>query len=157
MFKKALKMIHKEFSKEKLTWAVIGSTNMKLQGINIQPNDLDIIVKLSDLKKIAVIFKKYHSENKIEKAKTKTGETIYRINVEIAKTNIEIVGERDSGIYSRGLLSNQIIKIKLGDIEIPCFTLEAEEKAYLLRKRFNRAKIIRDFLTNKAYSYTNPA
>ncbi len=157
MFKEALKVIHKELSKLNIVWAVIGSTNMNLQGIDIQPNDLDIIVKLKDLKKVAVILKKYNKEGGVEKAKTKTGDTIYRINVEIAKTNVEVCGEKDSGIYSRGLLSDQIIKIRLDDIEIPCFTLEAEEKAYFLRKRFDRTKIIRDFLTNKAYSCTNPA
>jgi hypothetical protein len=157
MFKQALKIIHKEFSQANIKWAVIGSTNLNLQGVDIEPKDLDIAIGIEDIKKVKRIFKKY-CDVKIQKVKIlDSNDTISKIEIKLKGFNVEIVGEKNSRVYSRNLLSNQIIKIKLGNLEIPCFTLEAEAKAYLARKRFKRVKMIEEFLSNKAYPCTNQA
>jgi len=70
------------------------------------------------------------------------------VKTTIDDVEIQIFGERDLGKYVSKLLANRIIKMKLEDIEVPCFTLEAEAQAYEETKRENKAQMIRNFLQN---------
>jgi len=122
---------------------LVGSTNMQLQGMNVNPRDLDIVVQLSNLEKISRIF-----NAPINKLRSSTKEPAWEVKTTIDDVEIQIFGERDLGKYVSKLLANRIIKMKLEDIEVPCFTLEAEAQAYEETKRENKAQMIRNFLQN---------
>ena len=62
-FIKSLNIISKHLNNSRIKWAIIGSANMALQGIDITPKDIDIIVKLEDLENIKDIFHKYEISN----------------------------------------------------------------------------------------------
>jgi len=144
-FKEALKVLNKKLKKNNIKWALIGTTNLALQGMNINPRDLDIVVTLGDLKKIPFIFEDY-SPTDITKLPVTTDEPAWDVTLIILDVKVQIMGERDTGEYVNKLLANKIIQIKVDTFEVPCFTLEAEAQAYTETNRAQRAQTIRNFL-----------
>lgn len=144
-FKKAIKIIHKLLNKNKIKWALIGSTNMQLQGMNVSPHDLDIVVKLKDLEKMREIFSEYNA-SAVRELKPLTDEPGWEVKLEIESVEVQILGERDNSEYVSKLLANRLTKIKIDDIEIPCFTLEAEAQTYAETNREHKAQLIQEFL-----------
>ena len=63
----------------------------------------------------------------------------------VDKTKVLVCAEYDHGIYV--VLHKKPTLIKLGDMQIPCFNLEAEKKAYRkLNMFYNLFSILRIFL-----------
>ena len=144
-FKKAIKIIYRLLNENNIKWALIGSTNMQLQRVDVQPHDLDIVVQLRDLEKMQEIFSEYNASS-IRELKPLTDKPGWEVRVEINGVEVQILGEMDTGEYVSKLLANKLIKIPLDDIEIPCFTLEAEAQTYAETKREHKAYLIREFL-----------
>lgn len=143
-FINAIKVIHKLLSENNIFWALIGSANLQLQGMSVAPHDLDIVVQLNDLYKMHKIFSQY-SPSEIKELKPLAGEPAWEVKLVIDRAEVQILGEKDNGIYvsKMDLLTN----IKFDGMEIPCLTLEAEAQAYEETKRDGKAKLIREFLT----------
>ena len=144
-FKNAVKIIHKLLNENKIKWALIGSTNMQLQGISVNPRDLDIVVRLKDLERIQEIFSDYNV-SAVKELKPLTDEPAWEVKMEIGNVEVQILGEKDTGEYVSKLLSNRITKIKVDNIEIPCFTLDAEAQTYAETNREHKAHLIQEFL-----------
>ena len=144
-FKKAIKIIHELMNENKIKWALVGSTNMKLQGINVNPRDLDIVVQLKDLDKIREIFSEY-SASAVKELEPFTDEPSWEVKLKIGVVEAQFFGQRNTGEYVRKLLANRSTKIKIDDIEIPCFTLEAEAQTYAETNREHKAHLIQEFL-----------
>ncbi len=123
---------------------MIGSVNMQAQGIELSPNDLDIVVQLKDLKKISKIFSDY-SVFEIRELKLFDYKSAWEVKVEIKKVEVQFLGEKDDGIYIEKLLANKLINIKVDNIEIPCFTLNAEAQIYSQTNRKHKTKIFKIF------------
>jgi len=132
-------------NENKIKWALIGSTNMQLQGMNVNPHDLDIVVQLKDLEKIREIFSDYNA-SAIKELKPLTNEPGWEVKLNIENVEVHILGERDTGEYVSKLLSDRLTKIKIDDIKIPCFTLEAEAQTYAETNREHKAHLIQEFL-----------
>ncbi len=131
--------------KNSLKWALVGSTNLSLQGMEVIPRDLDILVKWSDLETIKSIFSNYNpSEIKKLKPLVK-GQQAWEIKMIIHNIKVNFFSEK-SGEYVKRLLANKIIRIKLNNIEVPCFTLEDEAQTYAKTNRQHKADIINNFL-----------
>lgn len=58
-FIKALKIVSERLEKQKIPYAVTGSSNCAIQGMPVIPKDLDIIVCLKDLERIKEVFKEF--------------------------------------------------------------------------------------------------
>lgn len=144
-FKKAIKTIHKLMNENKIKWALIGSTNMQLQGMDINPRDLDIVVQLKDLEKMREIFSEYDA-SAVKELKPLTDEPGWEVKLDVGNVEVHILGERDTGEYVSKLLANKLTRIKIDDIEIPCFTLEAEAQTYAETNREYKARLIQEFL-----------
>ncbi len=146
-FKEAIKIIHQLMSENKIKWALIGSTNMQLQGIDIVPNDLDIVIQLKDLEKMREIFSEYNvSAVKELKPLSHIDTRKLEFTFEIDNLLIQVIGEIEKGLYINKLLSNRFKKIKIDDIEIPCFALEAEAQTYAEINRKHKAHLIQEYL-----------
>ena len=146
-FKKAIKIIQKLLNENKIKWALVGSTNMQLQGMNVNAHDLDLVVQLKDLEKIQKIFSGYNPSN-VNELPPMTSEPAWDVKFKIDDINIHILGERDTGEYVSKLLKNRIIHKKIDDVSIPCFTLEAEAQTYSETHREHKAELIKNFLKN---------
>jgi hypothetical protein len=144
-FIRAVEIVHDVLHKENINWALIGSTNMCLQGMNVNPRDLDIVVQLKDLEKMTDIFSEYNASD-IKELTPMTEEPGWEVRVGVNDVDVQILGERDTGEYVSKLLAKKLILIRLGDIKVPCFTLGAEAQTYAETKREHKANMIREFL-----------
>jgi len=147
-FKEALRIIYEKLKNTNIKWALIGSTNMNLQGIDVNPRDLDMVVTLENLKKIPEIFKEF-SSSEVKKLPPMTSESGWEVKLKISSVDVQVLGEKNTGEYVSKLLRGQLTKIKLDDVEIPCFTLKAEAQTYAETNRLHKAEIINKFLENK--------
>lgn len=141
--KEAIKIIHERLVNIK--WALVGSTNMQLQGMQIEPRDLDIVLHYKDLKKVSEIFRDY-SVSAVKKFKTLSGKPAWEVKAKINDVEIQFFGGDENDIYVSKLLSGRTILVKLDGIEIPCFTLEAESQTYMETNREHKANLIKEFL-----------
>lgn len=144
-FKKALKIIAEKLDIEEVKWAVIGSTGLALQGIEITPNDLDIAVRFDDLQKIPEIFPDYKPSG-VKELETVTGKPAWDVQMNINEVEIQFVGELDDGDYVSRLLAKRINMVNVDKVDIPCLNLEAAAEAYEEIKRPEKAELIRKFL-----------
>jgi hypothetical protein len=150
-FKRVIRIVYESINKNNIKWALIGSVNLKLQGMEIEPSDLDIVVMLEDLEKIRRIFSEYNP-SKIKKLNPLGGNSAFEVKVIIEGIEVQILGEERGGVYIVNLLKNKLTKIKLEDMEIPSFTLGAEAEAYRETKREQKAALIKEFLKKNPVS-----
>lgn len=146
--RKTIKTIHEKLKLNNIRWALVGSTNMQLQGMDTYPRDLDIVIQHKDLEKISDIFSDY-STSIVKQFKTLSGKPAWEVKTNINDIEVQFFGGKDDDIYVSKMLANRISMIKMDDIKIPCFNLEAEEQAYRETNREHKAKLIRDFLYKK--------
>lgn len=150
-FKKALYVINKKMKEADIRWAVIGSANMALQGMEIMPRDLDIVATFDDLQKIKKLFSQYNASD-ILKLPTMTGEPAWEIKTEIEGVVVQFLGEKENGQYVSKLLIGRIMIVPVDNIVVPCLTLQAEARAYAETNRPAKAKLIKDFLKKEHYN-----
>jgi len=144
-FKQAIKSLFEKLGSSSIKWAVIGSTNMALQGIDVTPHDLDIVVKLNDIEKVKDIFR----TDEIRKIKSTTKEPIWEVRTNINGVEVQIMAENFTGEYVSKLLAGRTTRVKIDNIDVPCFTLDAEAQAYSETNREHKAEIIHEFLKKR--------
>ena len=144
-FETVIKIISKKLNQESIKWSLVGSTNLAIQGMNVSPRDLDILVKWSDLKKIKAIFSQYNPSEIKKLMPFIDGQKAWEMKTIINDIEVQFFSEK-VGEYVKRLLPNKIIKIKLNNLEIPCSSLEDEAQIYENTNRKNKADMINDFL-----------
>lgn len=144
-FKKVLKIISERMQINSIRWAVIGSTNLALQGIEILPNDIDIVILVENLPKIKNIFAEYEVSD-VEELRSTTEKPWWRVKFVIDNIHVEILSEEISEVYARGLFSGKIIEILLDSRRIPCLALDLEAQAYKEMGRNTKVELIEKFL-----------
>ncbi len=154
-FKEAIKVVYDKINGSGFNWAFIGSTNCALQGMEISPRDLDLVVRLDDLKLIPQIFKDY-SPSEVEELRPDTGDLAWNAKLDrhpafnvhgyVEGVDMQILGEEDDGDYVSKLIANQVIYVPFNGLKLPCFTLEAEAEVYGETYRSEKAERIRQFL-----------
>lgn len=73
-------------------------------------------------------------------------EPAWEVKAEIENVEVQMFGERDTGEYVSKLLGEKLTMVKIDELEIPCFTLEAEAQTYAETSREYKANLIREFL-----------
>ena len=139
-----LKIIHEKLKDKKLDWALIGSTNLALQGIKIKPKDIDILTDKKSAFEINKLLKEYEIEP-VRLSNSKLFGPQYFGEFKIEDIKIEVIGK-----LKKERLLTKIIKID--GMNLPAVSLEEELKAYeaLGRKKdFNKIKKIEEFLKSK--------
>ena len=63
-FKEVLKIISLNLSNTNIKYAIIGSTNLLLQGMDVKPKDIDLVVSLEDFDKLSEVFSNFLIRNK---------------------------------------------------------------------------------------------
>lgn len=149
-FKNVIKFIFGKIKDKNIKWAIIGSTNMVLQGIDVSPNDLDITTNPADLKVFEQEFKEYIIEpiSKKPPLKNRLSE-FYEMKLRIKGIEVQIIGGYDNDIYFSKVKDNRILFVKLDDVSIPCLLLESEAKTYSEINRKDKTKLIMDFLKTR--------
>lgn len=144
--RKSIKTIHKILEQNNIKWALVGSTNLYIQGMQIEPNDLDVILQHKDLNKITKLFSNYSASN-IKEMNSLTNKKVWEVNATINDIEIQFIGADNTDVYVSKLISNKLIMVFLDDIKIPCFMLEAELQCYKKTNREQKVNYIRKFLS----------
>ena len=143
--KEVIILVAKKFKETKVKWALIGSTNLTLQGVDILPHDLDIVVESNNLRKIKKIFEEF-KPSEFKETIPMTDKPAWEMRLNIMGVDVQIFGEKNNGIYVSKLLAKKLIYVELDNIEIPCFSLEAEMEAYSEKNRNDKVELIKKFL-----------
>lgn len=147
-FLEVIKEIHSKLSKEKITYAIVGSTNMALHGMDVSPKDLDIVIGLGDLDRIPLIFKEKVIKNKTSLAPL-VNRPAWEVILKINQIEIQFLGENADGEYNRELKKENLDLIQVDNLKVPCFKLEVDSKVYSRTNRQNKADLINKFLKDQ--------
>ena len=113
-------------------WTLIGSANLAVHGIEINPKDIDVLTDSKEITKIKSVLKEY--EKKLfsygEKGLFKSYLAEYKIN----KIKVEIMADfevkRKNKWISLSDRLNNLNIIKLNGVEIPVSSLDEQLKGY---------------------------
>jgi hypothetical protein len=149
-FQDVLKIVAERMTTHKVEWALIGSTNCALQGMKVSPKDLDVVVKLEDLRRMSEVFDGY-AVSPVEEltAMGLSNEPAWEVRVGIGGAPVQILGEKNIGEYVSKLIAKRIIEIKDEESAILCLTLDAEADAYTETNRPQKAERIMEFLQTR--------
>ncbi len=147
--KRAIKIIYEKLTNNNIKWVLVGSTNMQLQGMQIEPRDLDITIQHKDMEKVSRLFSDY-SASPVKEFETLSGESAWEVKAIISNVEVQFFGGSETDTYVSKLLSGRTVSVKLDDIEVPCFTLEAESQAYRETNREHKADLIQEFLNTRS-------
>ena len=136
---KALRVIIEKLNG--LNYALIGSVNLSLQGIDIQSRDIDILTNSDEINKIVKVLKKYQTKEMY--FNESEGRNSYRAFFEINKIEIEILGNVNNACRLKNSLDKKIY-IDYKGIKIPCMPLEEELDVYKKINREDKIKLIKD-------------
>ena len=140
-----LREVRERLNNKNIEWTICGSVNLNLQGIDINPSDIDISVSFDDLDKIKETFSDFDI---IEEGETWNKEGRY-FKIKINNIEIEFCGDYDFGKYYKERLNGNTTKVELDNIKFPVFTLETEKKCYDFANRQEKVHLIKSFIENK--------
>ncbi|MBD3362771.1 hypothetical protein GF362_03560 [Candidatus Dojkabacteria bacterium] len=137
---KVLKFIAEKLNNTNINWIVVGSTNLAMQGVDIEPNDIDILTDKKGAFEIEKILQDFVTKP-VKYSENKKFRSYYGI-LKIEDIEIEIMGDLvnkkaigDLWNETRGFVGK--IYFNLIGTKIPVNTLEKELSAY---KKIGREK-----------------
>ncbi len=141
--------IHARLSNTDVNWVVTGSLGFALQGVPVQPNDIDLQTDKAGAYEIEHLF----SDVVIRKVRFSTTERIksHFGALQIDGIEVEIMGD----IQKRGAdgVWEEIVDparykrtVEIDGMLVPVLSLEYEYQAYLKFGRVERAKMLRKWL-----------
>ena len=149
-FEDVIKLIYSKLKDKNIKSAFIGSTSLNLQGIDVAPNDLDLIVSIPGLKLINEEFKDHITQPVSKKSYFKDGyPDYYELKLKINDVLVHVMGEYDNDLYMSRINKGNVVLVKLMDISVPCLELKSEAEAYSEMGRNKKVKLIMDYLGRK--------
>lgn len=128
----ALRTIIEHLNNEDIRWAVMASTSLALQGVDITPNDVDILTDEHGAFKIGSLLKDYEVKP-VSFGRTNLFESFYGI-FNIDGTKVEVMGDlkellSGTWVSISGRLKSPIL-IRLDTLTIPVTSLHDELISY---------------------------
>lgn len=143
--KETLIFVAKKLNEAQLKWALIGSANLALQGMDMVPNDIDILIGIQDKDKITNLFAKEKLIRSLVLENKEAEEMFYLID----GNEVQFCFEYAHGFYADFLEKEKFEIVELGSQKIPCLNLEDEARGYEYLGRKEKAERIREFLRSK--------
>ena len=136
---------------EDTKWAVIGSTGLFLQGVDVEPHDIDIITDRKGAFKIGEEFRE-HVKKPVEYSENGRFRSYYG-KLEIKGIEVEVMGELEKKVRGRwdGIekLEKMIVEKDIQGNLIPVIRLEKELEEYNKMGRTEKADKIRKKLEKR--------
>jgi len=148
--KDAVRIIFSRLDDSGIMYCLAGSVNMQLQGIQVEPHDLDVVIQHKDLERVRTIFSDYSASSVRKLKNTLSEKPAWEVEVYISGVKVQFFGGDEDDIYAAKMIAGMTTKFSIDDIKVPCLTLEAEMKSYLETNREHKAKIIKDFLSTRS-------
>lgn len=149
----ALKIIGTKFKSLKIDWVIVGSTNLYLRGIPVEPKDIDIVTDENGAKIIQktlekFLVKPYHK--RLTKINLKFGIKSYAYfsTYEIKSIKVETITKMRIKGKSLNYLREDIDFIEYNGIVLPCLNLKIIEKAYRYGENKDKLELINKYKHN---------
>ncbi len=144
-----LRQIHARLSNTDVNWVVTGSLGFALQGVPVQPNDIDIQTDKVGAYKIESLF----ADVVVRKVKFSATERIksHFGALQVDGIEVEIMGDiqkRDTDGIWEEIVDPAHYKqmVEIAGLLVPVLSLEYEYQAYLKFGRVEQAKMLRRWL-----------
>lgn len=147
-----MKVLQKLVSRLKdrdINWVITGSTSFALQGMSVEPKDIDIQTDKNGAYVIERLFSEFVAKkvsfSSTDKIRSHFGE------LNIGRTKVEIMGDvqkrlEDSTWENPVDLSRHKQFVEVEGIQLPVLPLEYEYGTYIKLARHERAEMIKKFL-----------
>ena len=142
-FTNTIKEIHSKLKDLGIEWYITGKTNLALQGINIKPRCISLLVHDKDLDKVVDLFTDYKQSDAIELDNKEARE----FSMSIGGVDVIVSGEYDYGTYWQ--VFKDPTDLKMDDIKLPCFNLKAEQDAFIRLNMMEKEKAVSEFFKKK--------
>jgi len=147
-----LKFIAEVLRKENVRWALVGSLNLALHGVDVEPKDIDIVTDREGILKIGELLREFVVEEIRYKEGKKMAAYFGKLNVN--GVLIDIIGEprmredEDHKWKEKGLCKDLIV-LDLGNLRVPAMSLRSELNAYKILGKTEKVRKIENVLRKK--------
>ncbi|HEY3474462.1 MAG TPA: hypothetical protein VGK56_07605 [Anaerolineales bacterium] len=134
-------------------WALTGSAGLRLQGVDISVNDLDV---QTDAKTVFLLEKELTEFMKVSVHRWETEHTVsYHGQAEINGVQVELLGDmrhrKPDGSWGAALdIDSVLVWLEWRHFNIPVLSLEHEAAAYARMGRMQKAELIRAAIRKEA-------
>jgi len=143
----AIRVIVLALKSVRAPWAIIGSANMALHGMDVVPNDLDVSTNLNSLHVITEALAKYkNGEPEIKQPLVAGFREYTEQSFLIEGVDVTFCGEYEDDVYFHTFVDGEIEELNVGGVCAPVFSLLAEMRSYRMLGREKKAKMIEEFL-----------
>ena len=153
---KVLRKLYERLKDSNVNWVVTGSLGFGLQGVSVEPHDIDIQTDKEGAYEIERLF----SEFVVKPVKFRKSERIrsHFGALMIDGIKVEIMGDIQKKVSGEWEPPVDIDKYKrfvqIEGMEIPVLDLEYEYQAYLKLGRVEKAKMLKEFLEERGKETT---
>jgi len=166
LLKEVLVKIAKKLNKTDITWALGGSVMLKLRGLPVHPNDIDLLVSLEDIEKADQLIKALSQSRKNKSHKTDENyATKFFCQYKLDGIDIDLMAgftlkfkeENEVKIFKYKFNTRTIVNnIEIKDVEIPLTSLEDWYVLYnLMPGKQNKVQLIEKHFKEKGIQYPN--
>lgn len=148
-FVDALDRLHSGLQDEEVTWALTGSTSFALQGVPVEPNDIDVQTTEDGAYAIAEQF----PEQVVEKVQFRASETIrsHFGELDFDGISVEVMGDLQKRLNDGSWedpvdVTTHREYVTVQQMQIPVLSLEYEAQAYDRLGRTDRADLLREYI-----------
>jgi hypothetical protein len=143
--------IGKKLDSHKIKYVFVGSSSLALQGIPIQPHDIDIATNKKGLDLIQKEFKEFVKisiERRLSKINLKFGIKSYAnfLTLEIQGIKVEAMSGLKIKNQKLNYLKKDIAYITKDKIKLPCLIIKKIYDAYVLAENTEKIKLIEPYL-----------
>ena len=147
-----LRKICARMDNSNVNWAITGSLGFAIQGVPIEPNDIDIQTDENGAYEIERIFSEFVNQ-KVTFSSTDRIRSHFGVLM-IDGIKVEIMGDiqkrLDNGVWEEPMdLGSHRRIVEFKEIQLPVLSLEYEYQAYLKLGRFEKAEMLRKWLDSK--------
>ncbi len=151
-FISALLRLLERLKGSEVRWVVIGSLNHALQGLEVQPRDIDIMTDEWGAHEIERLLNEYVTRSVGYKEEDGIRSHFGELTIDGVK--VELIGDMEvrseGGGWSTLLEDDDIRYVAVGDVEVPLRSLEQKMRANLRLGRKERAERLRELIENQS-------
>ena len=133
----ALKAIYDRLQMSNIEWCITGKTNLALQGIDVTPKKIGLLINHEDLEPFLALF----SDCKRSEIEELDNGEAQEFTMFVCDCRILVCAEYAHGVYRT--VSAVIDRILVDGMAIPCFSLRAEREAYIALGMEEKASLIK--------------
>ncbi len=142
---RALKTIIERVKDHKINWAVVGSTNLCIQGVNVTPNDIDILTDKEGALLLNELLEDF-AVTPVSWSETKRFKSWFGV-FNIHGCKVEVMGDLHSRVPEGDLWSETAgfsarVTVSYRGLKVPAISLRREYETYLKLGRTKKAEMI---------------